>query len=222
MIKSFEEKKARLLEKLDKAHKGYYEAATFGGPSLYFHSRALEAARSQDRDRFTEMSYAMLASWGMHHMGPKGSKMRDFKEFRSSIEKVWSQAMSLQEKTPSNLGTKDWNKLKEIFYGIDCMKSGTKLVGNSKIMAHLIPKLIPPVDRHYTLRFLFGNTQITNGDNEWKMLEQMLKDFFYPFVEDPSFAAKVEKWSKQKKLDYKWDTSQLKIVDNLIIGFSKI
>ena len=39
-------------------------------------------------------------------------------------------------------------------------------MGNSKVLAHLLPNLIPPVDREYTLTFLFRNKQVTNGLNE--------------------------------------------------------
>jgi hypothetical protein len=37
----------------------------------------LEAARAQDFERFAEYLYAVLASWGMHRMGPGGSRMVD-------------------------------------------------------------------------------------------------------------------------------------------------
>jgi hypothetical protein len=129
---------------------------------------------------------------------------------------------SVQDKTPGNLNEADWSDLKTIFSGIRCMASGASLVGNSKVMAHLMPHLIPPVDREYTLKFLFGNGQITNGiDVEWKKLAQVLEGFFYPVIRSPLFQAKAEIWLAHNDR-FRWDTSYLKILDNLVIGFSKM
>jgi hypothetical protein len=101
------------------------------------------------------------------------------------------------------------------------MKTKTHLVGNSKVMAHALPNLVPPIDREYTLRFLYGSTNITNGlDREWKMMQSILRDFFYPLLGSELFKARTEKWLGDANT-YKWNTSRLKIVDNLIIGLMK-
>jgi hypothetical protein len=218
----FEDQQSRLLNALDTAHEAYYRAETFGGPSLHFDLRSLEAARAQDFECFAEYVYAVLTSWGMHRMGPGGSKMRDFEEFRASLQLVWPIALQLQEKTSGSLRESDWSNLKTVFCGIRCMASGTSLVGNSKVMAHLLPHLIPPVDRAYTLKFLYRNSQITNGiEVEWMELVEILKGFFYPFSRSPLFQSKAEGWLVQNDR-FKWDTSHLKILDNLMIGFSNM
>ena len=218
----FDDQQNRLLAALAAAHDTYYRAEVFGGPSLHFHLRSLEAARAQDFERFVEYVYAVLASWGMHRMGFGGSKMREFGEFYSSLRLVWPIALQLHEKTPSSLGASDWSSLRAVFCGIRCMASGTSLVGNSKVMAHLLPKLIPPVDREYTLKFLFRHGRITNGiEVEWKKLVQILNGFFYPVAQSPLFQPKAEEWLMHNDR-YKWDTSPLKIVDNLVIGLSKM
>jgi len=211
-----------LLTTLDASHDAYYRAEVFGGPSLHFHLRSLEASRAQDFERFSEYVYAVLASWGMHRMGRGGSKMREFDEFNDSLRLVWPLALRLQGKTPGNLCESDWDSLKMVFCGIRCMASGTSLVGNSKVMAHLLPNLIPPVDREYTLKLLFRNSQITNGiEVEWKKLLQILSGFFYPVAQSTAFQSKAEEWIVHSDR-FKWDTSPLKIVDNLVIGFSKM
>jgi hypothetical protein len=217
----FEDQQDRLLNTLDAAHQTYYRAEVFGGPSLHFHLKSLEAARTQDFEGFVEYVYAVLPSWGMHRMGG-GPKMREFGEFHASLQAVWPLALQLQEKTPSTLGVADWASLRAVFCGIRCMASGTSLVGNSKVMAHLLPKLVPPVDREYTLSFLFRRGQITNGiEVEWKKLAQILEGFFYPVAQSPLFQSKAEEWLKDKDR-FKWDTSALKIVDNLVIGLCKM
>ena len=148
--------------------------------------------------------------------------MREFEDFRSSLCDVWPTAISLQEKTPASIGDGDWTKLKAIFCGVRCMATRVSLVGNSKVMAHLLSNLIPPVDGEYTLAFLFGHNRITKGiEPEWKTLAQILDGFFYPIVRSPLFQAKAAKWLADGNRS-KWDTSELKIVDNLIIGLAFI
>jgi hypothetical protein len=208
----FDEKRNRLLNAIDEAHDAYHKAALFSGPSLHFHLRAIEAAHTQDFERFAECSYAMLASWGMHRMGPGGSKMREFEEFRSSLCDVWPVALSLQTRTPDRICDGDWEELKKVFCGVRYMATGTSLVGNSKVMAHLIPNLVPPVDREYTLTLLFGHGRITNGmEREWTTLKTILNEFFYPVVRSPLFQSKAAKWLAESNRR-NWDSSELKIV----------
>ena len=66
-------------------HDAYYRAETFGGPSLYFHHRALATRQSPASLAHLEYVYATLASWGMHRMGTGGSRMRPGDDFRDSI-----------------------------------------------------------------------------------------------------------------------------------------
>ncbi|MGB8522887.1 MAG: hypothetical protein WCD43_07970 [Candidatus Acidiferrales bacterium] len=218
----FDEQQHRLLSALDAAHDTYYREELFGGPSLHFHLRSLEAGREQNFERFAEYVYAVLASWGMHRMGPGGSKMCEFAKFRSSLRDVWDIALSLREMKPGSLEGSDRENLREVFCKIQCMASGTSLVGNSKVMAHLLPNLVPPVDRAYTLKFLFQHGRITNGiDVECEKLMQILDGFFYPVARSPLFLSKAQEWSTYNDR-FKWDTSPLKIVDNLVIGLSKM
>jgi hypothetical protein len=218
----FDEQRNRFLGNLDLAHQSFYQAEVFGGPSLHFHLRSLDAAKGYELDRVAESIYAVLVSWGMHRMGPGGSKMCEFGKFRASLQSVWPTVVSLQAKTPHSLNESDWNSIQEVFSGICCMASKTSLVGNSKVMAHLLPNLVPPVDREYTLKFLFGRGDIRNGIAvEWIRLRLVLEDFFYPVSRSTVFLPKAEEWLQQRNL-YKWDTSALKIVDNLLIGLTKI
>jgi hypothetical protein len=217
----FEKEREDLLQSLDAAHEAYYEAGVFRGPSLYFHLRALDAGKARDLPRFTESVYALLAAWGMHRMGRGGSKMCEFDQFRASLQAVWPAILSLQEATPSSLDETGWRHLCQVFGDIQCMETATLLVGNSKVLAHALPNLIPPIDREYTLRLLFRSTNITNGSaREWKKLRDILEGFFYPVVHSKAFQAKATKWLGEPSR-FKWDTSSLKIADNLVIGLAK-
>ena len=112
----FEIQRDSLLDALDEAHAAYHRTEPFGGPSVYFHLRTLEAARAQNFDRFAEYAYTMLAAWGMHRMGSRGSKMRIFEDFKASLLDVWPLALRLQTKAPNALDAADWSALKRIFW----------------------------------------------------------------------------------------------------------
>ena len=220
MTKTFDSHREQLLQAIEMAHAAYYRSEVFGGPSLYFHHRALHASKQGNFDQFAESVYALLAAWGMHRMGRGGSKMREFDDFQASLKPLWATVLTLQKASPDSLNQEDgWRDLRNIFIGIRCMASGTSLVGNSKVMAHALPNLVPPVDREYTLTFLFGHGQIINGlDIEWQKLQSMLRGFFYPVLHSEAFRSRAGQWARQTEM-FKWDTSPLKIVDNLIIGF---
>lgn len=109
--------------------------------------------------------------------------------------------------------------LKDIFTGITIMASKTLLVGNSKVMHHMMPNIVPPIDREYTLRYLCGNTMFPNDpQNEWQTMRDLISGFFIPVAIDQAFAAKAQQWIAANR---PWDTSVMKVVDNLLIGAGK-
>lgn len=210
----FDDQRTRLLATLYETHDKYCRAEELDWPSLYFHLKSLDAARAKDFERFAECSYAMLVAWKMQRTGG-GPRICQFENYRSSLQSVWATAMQLRDKTPSGLDLSDWSKLKEVFCGIDCMVLPPKIVGHSKVMAHLLPNLVPPVDGGHTLKFLYDDATPPHGtDNGWAMLEQMLKEFFYPVLQSPLFQPKAEEWLFTARC--RWDTSLLKIVDNFV------
>lgn len=218
----FDLQREHLLRAIDAAHDEYYKSEVFTGPSLYFHQQALRAAETGDLHMFAVMAYAVLAAWGMHRMGRGGSKMCNFEDFERSLERHWPQVRRLRKLAPTELDDGGWQDLRELFCGICCMKTSISLVGNSKVMAHALPNLIPPVDREYTLNFLYGSGAIKNGkDGEWERLEEMLRNFFYPVLQTDLFQSKALAWIGETSR-FVWDTSHLKIVDNLIIGYMRL
>ena len=175
------DKPRELLANADRYHEAYYRVETFGGPSLYFHQRSLDTRRSPASLSHLEYVYATLSSWGMHRMGPGGSKMRSFSAFHASVEPIRDKIAMAQQLTVSAIDDAGWALLKEIFQGINIMASGTSLVGNSKVMHHMLPNIVPPIDREYTLRYLCGNTNIANNlDKEWKTMMDIIGGFFIP------------------------------------------
>lgn len=199
-------------------HDAFYAADTFKGPSLYFHRRALEASSGESFTKYLEYIYAVLTSWGMHRMGSSGSKMQDFETFRLSVEPLRTSIRAATDFKPEEMTDSEWECLKEIFMGINVMASGTTIVGNSKVMHHLLPNIVPPIDREYTLWFLKGNGSIRNDlEAEWAMMREIVSGFFIPILQAEPFKVLADHWMAQQER-YPWDTSRMKIIDSLIIG----
>lgn len=208
-----------LLENADRYYEAYHRAETFSGPSLYFHKRALDTRHAPASPQHLEYVYATLASWGMHRMGLGGSKMCGFTDFRVSVERLEDKIRHAQTIAPGTLDEAGWANLKEIFIGVRIMASKTLLVGNSKVMHHMMPNIIPPIDREYTLRYVCGRTMFVNDtEKEWQTMRSMIEGFFVPVAIDTAFAAKADCWIAARR---PWDTSVMKIVDNLLIGSRK-
>jgi hypothetical protein len=211
-------KVADLLEHADQYHRQFYQKQTFFGPSLHFHRRALQSWKADDLEPCLELIYATLTSWGMHRMGKGGSKMKSLEEFAGSILPLVPQIQQARAFTPANMREEDWQLLRSIFVATEVMASQTKIVGNSKVMAHLMPNIIPPIDREYTLKFLTGHKNIKNDlEAEWKWMRVIIEKLFIPVALDENFQQLAHQWMADPTR-HPWDTSIFKIIDNLIIG----
>jgi hypothetical protein len=154
----------------------------------------------------------------MHRMGRRGAKMHDFDVFNRSITALSDPIAQAASYDCQSLNEEEWAVLHRIFYGLEVMASDIHLVGNSKVMHHLMPHLIPPIDREYTLWYLRGNTSIKNNmEWEWAMFRGAIESFFLPILADARFRENAHYWL-QRQAEFPWDTSEMKIVDNLIIG----
>lgn len=216
MTKLNPDKVQNLLQNADRYYAAYHRADIFVGPSLYFHRRALATRHAPASIQHLEYVYATLSSWGMHRMGPGGSKMRAFDEFRASVEPLEEKIIKAQGFAPLTMNEDSWSTLEEIFFALRIMASGTSLVGHSKVMHHMLPNIVPPIDREYTLRYLYGNTMIANDlRKEWQTMREIILGFFIPVAANPIFAAKARDWITDENA---WDTSVMKLIDNLLIG----
>ena len=144
--------------------------------------------------------------------------MQSFASFEKSIAAVRLEIEKLQQAVPQNLSLSDWQKLERVFKEIKVMASGTTIVGNSKVLAHLIPNLVAPIDREYTLNYLFGSKMFKNGlEREWHLMRKIHEEFYYPISYNEIFQNKARTWASNSEA-FPWDTSMLKIIDNLVIG----
>jgi hypothetical protein len=208
------------FETLAAAHREFYDKPEglkyFNGPTLYYHIESLNSRHCPVL--FAKNSYGMLACWGMHRMGSKGPKMKEFSSYMASITKIWPDIRILQSYSLPNEKL-PWDKLESCFLNLQVMESDRILVGHSKILAHHLPDITPPIDRTYTLKHLGVSLQnAKTKKEEWEIFQTVLQKFFLPILQDNRFEKYLQCRSLQEQ---SWATSPLKVIDNLIIGAEK-
>lgn len=231
---------AELVSRFDEGWQVFYSAdaafsSFYQGPCLYFHLRTISVLRrllSQsnsgyravcESEEFMELLYATLTAWGMNRMGRKGPKLQEFERFRETL-RAQTLISSLNALQGSILAEVD--DLEELRGSVEkafeylktsngLMKNTRALVGVSKTLHHLLPDLLIPVDRGYTIALLshvyedkFRPSQ--QGDsfgNYWKCIR------FSHFVAR-------EKGLSQVPADptCPMNTSVPKLIDNAIVG----
>ena len=205
-----------------------FESETlFTGPRLYFHHKTLSIRRilgssveaCLQSEVFFESLYATLASWGLHRMGPGNTKLVDMpvmvRGFHCQEESLKNLArVTIQDLSPQNvLHTADqiWKLIWDLPVGI----GNTKLVSGSKALHHLLPNLVPPIDREYTVQFFFNNKNAIQGDEERQRKAFLL---MYPYFAQVCRERKAE---IETCLGRAMNTSFTKVVDNAIVGYGR-
>ncbi len=221
LTQPYSEKVQLILRNAEIFHQAYYRSEIFGKPCLYFHRKSLETRQDPSSMKHLEYVYATLIAWGMNRPGRAGSKMSDFETFFQSIKPLNDCILEAQTFDCCYMDEDKWEMIERIFKGIQVMDSQTSLVGNSKVMHHLLPNVIPPIDRKYTLSFLHGNTNIRNDlDYEWQLMKKIITFFFIPVASDKNFHLLAIDWINRTN-EFPWDTSELKIIDNIVISALK-
>jgi hypothetical protein len=210
----------KLISEFDNCIAAFESAQLFTGPSLYFHFKTLAirkkyltAVGTLSDDDFFDSLYATLAAWGMHRMGAGKAKLTELDEIKDSfrrqidpIGRIESLSMTgLNQSQVQQVAQQLWDIIAALKVGV----GETKIVANSKALHHLLPSLVPPIDREYTTRFFYHHKTFNQGD-EAAFLEMY-----------PQFHKIAT--SRQQEIDQQigkgMNTSETKVIDNAIVGF---
>lgn len=217
-----EERVTRLIGDFASYLDAFHSESLFTGPSLHFYLKSLatraahaSALEALDDDRLFEYVYATLTAWGMHRVGPRGAKLVDLPDmiesFRAQaprIARIQDQALGvLAEATLPNVTDKLWEIINNLRVGI----GQAKLVANSKALHMLLPRLVPPIDREYTLHFFYAHKTISRGD------ERVFREVFPHFRRIAQSSA--EEIEHRVRIHYGMDACETKVIDNAIVGF---
>lgn len=214
----------------------YKQFCAFGGPCVYFHRECLRAGKeSFASQRHIETLYATLTAWGMHRMGAADrtkTKLTGWDQFRTSIEKVAAMLEPFRPMKLTGMPEKEYAdavaSLRKAYEALRLSESDATIVVNAKALYHLVPDLIPPIDRQYTVRF-FRHTP-----DQWLTPKRKFKPVMLPKGGDAQFRLFQEICAKVKRLVDRIDGALFdkelgdndvtppKAIDNAIVNYVRI
>jgi hypothetical protein len=166
-------------------------------------------------ESFFRAVYAVLPAWGMHRMGKQAAKVGEFDDMVASfraqapaIESLWDYRITaINSEDVPEVGKAIW----DIIASLKVSTSGTRIVAGSKALHHVLPDLVPPIDRQYTFRFFTGQKSLNGGE------QQALLDWF-PHLCRIGRECSMEIDAKTARAGF-MATGPAKVLDNAIMGF---
>jgi hypothetical protein len=225
MLRTMDQRVQDLCSGLKSYVTRFDEEQLFTGPSIYFHRRTIgllhlqrfpsDAIRNKE---FLESLYATLATWGMHRMGPKGAKLSDFESFKAGFVRQHDKIQKLETAKLAEVGTNEIKELTaslwEIISDLRVSTTQTQIVAGSKALHHVLPELVPPIDREYTVQFFFGYKRAYLSLGEFV---RIFSNFHTVAVQcRDEISGLVGSISGTNGMD----TSSTKVIDNAIVGYA--
>ncbi len=195
------------------------------GPSLYFHKVLVNSANQTPNlperianDSFAERLYACLASWGMHRFDNPNARLVEFQQFREQVNNLAQQLAHLSEHRLYQLDEQNFqtasNTITSLIDNIHVVVAGWPLVANSKLLHHMLPHLVPPIDRKYTLKYFINRNDDSRNQPSYSF-ERLFRSFWRVAVANGPLLAEmcVDTW----ELPNAWNTTVPKIIDNALV-----
>lgn len=184
---------------------------------LEFHMRTIErrrevgtAAAAVADKRFCELLYETLRAWGV---GRRASRLVDLTEFRQRLEAHGEEFEALDGfalEDPSLALEAVADRVDDLICELGIVHNQAVIVAGTKALHHLLPSLVPPMDRAWTGAFFGWN--VVDPQNRHSAI----------FREAFSALAIVAVACRPSRLVADgWRTSSTKILDNALIGYCK-
>jgi len=170
-------------------------------------------AAAVDDARFLRSLYETLQAWGV---GKRASILRPYSQFAEALGQHASAIAALEGLCiddpawdTSGVNGQLWKLISEL----GLVENKAKLVAHSKALHHLLPELLPPIDRAWTgSRFFSLNSpQMQNKQEEW------FREAWRAFVYIARQAQPGRYVTGQG-----WRTSRSKLLDNAMIGYCRV
>jgi len=192
----------------------------FVGPSIYFHNKTLAIRKKYSTaketilsDGFFDYLYATLTAWGMHRMGTGNTKLRDIQELKQSFLLQADSIQKFDGLVITEINRADVSKIAHELWGVlsrlTVSIAEAQIVANSKALHHLLPSLVPPIDRTYTYNFLYNRNMLTLSE------EEAFQEIYFCFYN----IAIANKELIHASIGKDWNTSETKTLDNAIVGY---
>ena len=162
-------------------------------------------------DQFLDLLRSTLEAWGI---GRRASRLRSAHQIRSALGNHASELVSLESFQIEDAALHaeavalrvDW-----LITELGVVDNRARIVAGTKTLHHLLPELVPPMDRAWTGAF-FGWTVLDPQNHQTAI-----------FTEAYLASTQIAKASRPSRMvGPGWRTSSSKIIDNAIIGYCKV
>ena len=160
-------------------------------------------------ETFLQSLYDTLVAWGI---GARGSVLKLYPVFVSALQ---ARSDEIAELGKFGVDHEDLDlewvapRLGSLIKTLDIVENETKIAGGSKALHHLLPDLVPPMDRAYTKTFFGWN----DGQFQYRT-EECVAEALRAYVQ----IAQATNPGQYVK-DGCWHSSRTKVIDNAIVGF---
>lgn len=170
--------------------------------------RALGSANAALHDvPFLESRHQTLQAWGI---GLRASRLRPLREFTGALQAKTEAIGELDNVAIDQPGLDVSSiaaKLAHLFQTLNIVDNDARVVAGSKALHHVLPELVVPIDRAYTVPFFgWAPTRFQYASQE------CFVEAFHGFVKIAA-ATKPEQYVKEG-----WYTSRTKVLDNAVVG----
>ena len=206
-----------LCENFD-AYLGAFNCEPLNSKMLSWHKRTMDlrkdlggAANSIDSDEYLRALHNTLDAFGMDI---KGAKLKEYDIFAASVREYRRDIVALEHEGVgvAQINEKVTRELWRIIQEMKLSWTKSQTVTGSKTLHHLLPHLLPPIDRRYTRRFFRYHSSQFQYYPEGAF-KRMLSYF-------AQIAQRVDLASYLGTAP--WATSESKMIDNAIIGYCRL
>jgi hypothetical protein len=198
----------------------YDDRAPFSGEQLTAH-RATIALRRQagsvraavENQQFITSLRQTLLAWGL---GRRASRLMPDDKFAEALHAAVPRIEPLEPLTIDAAGLPDniAETLRLIIDSLGVVQNKAKLVAGTKTLHHLLPDLVPPMDRAWTGKFFNFHLPEWQDAGGQRRIFQIAYDRFVKVAQQAG--------PEQYLTGTGWHTSRTKIIDNALIGFCKL
>lgn len=155
-----------------------------------------------------------LKAWQMNR-GKAGGALETRSEMKKSlrspeIRRAIESVQFLSVANPLVIDPSVFQHIEKLMWNIRITTADSKIVANSKTLHFLMPELIPPIDRRYTLKFFFNRD--VSPDMQKEAFRIIYKQFHH-------IARRASSQIKRLVDSHRFATSEAKVIDNAIIGY---
>lgn len=211
---------AKLIEGFGRYVRAYDDRVPFTGEQLKAHRQTVALRRQAGSVRAAVESEQYLASlrqtllaWGV---GRRASRLVPEDEFAAALRRVVPRIAALESRSINDVEDTDEiaGQLWLVIESLGVVTNKAKLVAGTKTLHHLLPDLVPPMDREWTgLFFQFHLPEWQDPKSQRRILQLAYRQF--------AVVARRTR-PEQYASGTDWRTSRTKILDNALIGFCKL